>query len=55
MLDNKPHFTIQLTLEHGVLNVKQIKGTSNRVLTAVEEATYSDAFKQALEVRSTIK
>jgi hypothetical protein len=55
MLDNKPHFTIQLTLEHGVLNVKQIKGTSNRVLTALEEVTYSDAFKQALEVRSTIK
>jgi hypothetical protein len=55
MLDNKPHFTIQLTLEHGVLNVKQIKGTSNRVLTAVEEVTYSDAFKQALEMRSTIK
>ena len=55
MYDNKPHFTIQLTLEHGVLNVKEIKGTSNRVLTAVEEVTYSDAFKQALEVRSTIK
>lgn len=55
MLDSKPHFTIQLTLEHGTLNVKQIKGTSNRVLTAVEEVTYSDAFKQALEVRSTIK
>jgi hypothetical protein len=55
MLDSKPHFTIQLTLEHGVLNVKQIKGTSNRVLTALEEVTYSDAFKQALEVRSTIK
>ena len=55
MYDNKPRFTIQLTLEHGVLNVKQIKGTSNRVLTALEEVTYSDAFKQALEVRSTIK
>ena len=55
MYDNKPHFTIQLTLEHGVLNVRQIKGTSNRILTAVEEVTYSEAFKQALEVRSTIK
>ena len=55
MYDNKPHFTIQLTLEHGVLNVQQIKGTSNRILTAVEEVTYSEAFKQALEVRSTIK
>jgi len=55
MYDNKPHFTIQLTLKHGVLNVQQIKGTSNRILTAVEEVTYSEAFKQALEVRSTIK
>jgi len=55
MLDNKPHFTIQLTLENGVLNVQQIKGTSNRILTAIEEVTYSKAFKQALEVRSTIK
>jgi hypothetical protein len=51
MLDSKPVFTIQLNLENGVMNVKQIKGISNSPLTNEQTQAYADTFRKALTIR----
>jgi hypothetical protein len=51
MINNKPEFTIQLEVSMGVMNVIQIKGTSNKTLTVDQESLYTRAFGQALEDR----
>lgn len=53
MIEGKPVFTIQLSLNQGMLSVKQIKGVSNKVLTSQEESDYAEAFKQALTLRNS--
>lgn len=53
MVDNKPTFTIQLELRHGVLNVKQIVATCNKQLSPDETDLYSKAFATALQLRAS--
>ena len=52
MVDNKPHFTVQLKLRNGVLNVEQIKSICNKALTSEEETMYSMGFTDALHKRN---
>ena len=55
MLDGKPKFTIQLKLNHGLMSVQQITGISNARLTDYEKSLYTETFRQALAVRSTVE
>ena len=54
MIEGKPLFTIQLSLNQGMLAVKQIKGISNKSLTSQEESDYAEVFKQALALRNAV-
>ena len=51
MVDGKPVFTIQLDVDNGIMNVKQIKGVSNKSLNSAQEELYTTAFSQALKAR----
>lgn len=51
MINNNPCFTIQLSLDCGVLTVKQIVSLSNRCLSDVEQHKYNTMFQQALQAR----
>ena len=55
MLDNKPKFTIQLKLNHGLMSVHQIAGISNARLNDEEKSLYTETFRQALAVRSAVE
>jgi len=54
MIEGKPVFTIQLSLNQGMLAVRQIKGISNKTLTNQEESDYAEVFKQALALRNAV-
>jgi hypothetical protein len=55
MLDNKPKFTIQLKLNHGLMSVHQIAGISNARLSDDEKTLYTETFRQALAIRSAVE
>ena len=55
MLDNKPKFTIQLKLNHGLMSVHQIAGISNARLSDDEKSLYTETFRQALAIRSAVE
>ena len=55
MLDNKPKFTIQLKLNHGLMSVHQIAGIGNARLNDNEKSLYTETFRQALAVRSAVE
>ena len=52
MYEGKPRFTIQLTLNHGVFDVKQIVGMSNSRLSDIEKEQCAAAFGEALTQRN---
>jgi len=51
MIDSKPQFTIQLTVDMGMMSVKQIAGISNQRLDEIQKAQYTKAFGLALQSR----
>lgn len=53
MLDGKPQFTIQLTVDMGMMSVKQIAGIANQRLTDEQKDQYTAAFKLALQERES--
>ena len=55
MLDNKPKFTIQLKLNHGLMSVHQIAGIGNARLSDEEKSLYTETFRQALAIRSAVE
>lgn len=53
MIDNKPRYTVQLTVDNGVMTVNQIADIGNKRLTDVERSNVEDAFKCALQQRES--
>jgi hypothetical protein len=53
MLDGKPQFTIQLTVDMGMMSVKQIAGIANQRLTDDQKDQYTAAFRLALQERES--
>lgn len=53
MINNTPRYTIQLTVDNGVMDVKQIADISNRRLTDIERANVQEAFQAALQIRES--
>ena len=51
MIDNKPRYTVQLTVDNSVMTVNQIADIGNKRLSDVERSTVEDAFKKALQQR----
>lgn len=51
MINNKPRYTIQLTVDNGVMNVDQIADIGNKRLSDVERSNVEYAFKSALQER----
>lgn len=51
MIDNAPRYTIQLTVDNGVMNVDQIADIGNKRLNDVERSNVEQTFKQALQQR----
>ena len=51
MIDNTPRYTIQLTVDNGVMNVDQIADIGNKRLNDVERSSVEQTFKQALQQR----
>ena len=51
MIDNQPRYTIQLTVDNGVMTVAQIADIGNKRLTDLERSNVEDAFKVALTKR----
>lgn len=51
-VDNKPIFTVQLSLRNGTLLVDQLVGVANQRPSSEEQATYQEAMRQALELRA---
>lgn len=52
MIDGKPQFTIQLTVDMGMMSVKQIAGIANKSLTQEQKDLYTQAFGLALQQRN---
>jgi hypothetical protein len=52
MVEGKPQFTIQLKVEGGMMSVDQIKGLSNQNLTIDQKDQYTEAFRNALQLRT---
>jgi hypothetical protein len=52
MVDGKPTFTVQLTVEMGMMSVSQIVGTSNQRLTQEQKDSYTEAFGKALKLQA---
>jgi hypothetical protein len=53
MVDGKPTFTIQLVVDQGVMSVKQIAGVANRSLDCQQREAYTEAFREALQLRES--
>ena len=51
MIENQPRYTIQLTVDNGVMTVNQIADIGNRRLDDLERSNVEDAFKLALTKR----
>jgi len=51
MIDNKPRYTVQLTVDNGIMNVDQIADISNARLDSHQRGQVEDAFKKALQQR----
>ena len=51
MIDNKPRYTVQLTVDNGVMHVSQIADIANARLNDIDRAIVEDQFKMALNVR----
>jgi hypothetical protein len=51
MIDGDPRYTIQLSVDNGVMTVNQIADIGNRRLTDLERSNVEDAFKLALTKR----
>ena len=51
MVDNRPHFTVQLDVDMGMMSVKQIAGLSNSHLGEQEKDVYTKVFGEALKLR----
>tara|TARA_R100001594_G_scaffold150434_1_gene211576 strand:- start:144 stop:2141 length:1998 start_codon:yes stop_codon:yes gene_type:complete len=51
MIENQPRYTIQLTLDRGVLHVDQIADVSNARLSEQERSDTEKLFKEALNIR----
>jgi hypothetical protein len=51
MVDNKPHFTVQLNVDMGMMSVSQIVGLSNSRLGEQEKDVYTKVFGEALKLR----
>jgi hypothetical protein len=52
MVDGKPQFTVQLTVDMGMMTVSQIVGTSNQRLTQEQKDAYTEAFGKALHLQA---
>lgn len=53
MINSTPRYTIQLTVDNGVMDVKQIADIGNRRLTDIERANVQEAFQSALHIRES--
>ena len=53
MIDGKPRYTVQLTVDNGIMNVDQIADISNARLDAHQRSEVEDAFKKALQQRES--
>lgn len=53
IIDGKPTFTVQLTVDNGMMSVTQIVGTSNARLSSDQQAEYTEAFRLALQARES--
>ena len=51
MIDGSPRYTVQLTVDNGVMTVNQIADIGNRRLSDFERSNVEDAFKLALTKR----
>jgi hypothetical protein len=51
MIDNKPRYTLQLTVDNGIMSVTQIADVGNARLDDVQRSNVEDAFKKALQER----
>jgi hypothetical protein len=51
MVDGKPQFTVQLDVDMGTMNVRQIVGVNNQRLTPEQQAQYTAAFAHALRAQ----
>jgi hypothetical protein len=52
MIDGKPMFTIQYTVDMGSIHVKQIAGVANQRLSDDQRECFVDAFHEALRLRN---
>tara|TARA_R100000988_G_scaffold78045_1_gene41932 strand:+ start:527 stop:2356 length:1830 start_codon:yes stop_codon:yes gene_type:complete len=52
MVDGKPRYTVQLTVDNGIMNVDQIADIGNRRLDDIERSTVQEAFSYALQKRT---
>ena len=52
MVDNKPRYTVQLTVDNGIMNVNQIADVGNRRLDDIERHDVQEAFSYALQKRT---
>ena len=53
MIDNKPRYTVQLTVDNGIMNVEQIADISNARLDECQRGQVEDAFILALQQRES--
>jgi hypothetical protein len=51
MVDGQPKFTVQLTVDMGMMSVSQIVSTSNQRLTQEQKDAYTEAFGKALQLQ----
>jgi len=51
MIDKEPRYTIQLTVDNGVMNVEQIADVCNKRLTDQQRHEIETVFKTALKLR----
>jgi hypothetical protein len=51
MIDNKPRYTVQLTVDKGVMHVSQIADVGNARLNDIDRAIVEDQLKKALYIR----
>ncbi len=51
MIENKPRYTIQLSLDRGILHVDQIADVSNGTLNDLQRSDTEKLFKEALNIR----
>ena len=51
MIDNKPRYTVQLTVDNGVMHVSQIADIANGRLNDIDRAIVEHQLKMALNIR----